>query len=179
MNDSTSTFTKSVAESVKQGALMATASEANNMIKAGVMKGLTAAGMTPEALEGAVFQKGMPLMSATLLLFLAERFPDMIPQSKHVARAAQLALTQASAESLEPLLKAAAPTLMALASSGKKIAELEGDVYDDEELEEEEGEVEDAEYEEQPIDVTPQEPEVTRSGPRGVPTSQAAGRHRS
>ena len=173
-NESTSTFSKAAAEAVKQGALMATAGEANNMIKAGVMKGLLAAGMTPEALEGAIFQKGMPLMSATLLLFLAERFPDMIPQSKHVARAAQLALTQASAESLEPLLKAAAPTLMALASSGKKIAELEGELYADEE-EEEVDEVEDAEYEET-IDVTPQEPEVTRSGPRGVPTSQAAPR---
>jgi len=179
MNDDspTSAFSKSVAESVKQGALMATAKEANDLIKVGVTKGLIAAGVSEEALEGVIFQKGMPLMSATLILFLAERFPDAIPKSGHVARAAQLALTTATAESLEPILKAAAPTLMALASSGEKIAELEGDIYDDEDLEDE---VEDAEYEETdpPIDVTPQEPDTERSRPRGVPTSQAAGRHR-
>lgn len=178
----TSAFTKAVTESVKQGALMATAKEANDLIKTGVTKGLVAAGVSEEALEGVIFQKGMPLMSATLILFLAERFPDAIPKSGHVARAAQLALTTATAESLEPLLKAAAPTLMALASSGEKIAELEGDVYDEEELEDEPEaeteEYEDAEFSEQTIDVTPHEPEVKRSGPRGVSPSQAA-RHRS
>ncbi len=109
---------------------------------------------------------------------IGARALQVSPKSEYVARAAQLALTQASAETIEPLLKAAAPTLMALASSGEKIAELEGDIYEDEELEDED-EVEDAEYEEQePIDVTPAESEVGRSGPRGVPTSQAAGRHR-
>lgn len=175
----TSAFTKSLAESVKQGALMATANEANTLIKSGVVKGLAAAGVPEEALEGAIFQKGLPLMSATVILFLAERFPDMIPKSDSVARAAQLALTQASADTIEPLLQAAAPTLMALASAGDKAKELEGDVYTDEEVEPEVHaasgeEYEEGEFSERPIDVTPQGSDNRREGPRSAPAARPA-----
>jgi len=178
-----SMFTKHVAESMKQGALMAAASESNELIKAGVSKALIAAGLPEEALEGALFQKGMPLMSATLILFLAERFPHLIPKSDMVVKAATLALTSATADTLDPILKAVTPTFLALASAGERVAEIEGEVYDEDEVEEEtEEEVEEysdepfqeAEFSEREIEVTPIDADAKRSGPRGVPTSQAA-----
>jgi hypothetical protein len=179
----TATFTKAAADAMKQGGMLALAQESNELIKSGVAKGLIAAGMSPEALESAIFQKGLPVMSSAFLLFLAERFPDQIPQSEHVAKAASLALSSATAESIRPVIAAAAPTLMALASRGQQIAELEGDVYDEEEEEEEEAaegfdpeaEYNDAEFSEREIEVTPHEPNSRPSGPpRGVPVDRAA-----
>ena len=162
MNDNPeSNFMASAAKAMKQGAALAAANEANNVIKHGAAKALLAAGISQEALDGAAFQKGLPALTALAILFAAEKFPHLIPKSDMVIKAAGLALTSASAEALEPLLAQALPLMAALASAGEKMAELEGDVYEEEEeAEAEEGEdYVDAEYsrQEPEIDVTPKE----------------------
>ena len=175
-----STFAKAAADAVKQGGMLAAANESNEIIKALVSKGLIAAGASPEALEGAIFQKGLPVMSSAFLLFLCERFPDLIPKSEFVAKAASLALTSASAETFQPMLRAVTPALLAIASKGEKIAELQGDVYEEEdEFEEEveaetEDEYQDAEYSEREVEVTPRTP--PRSTPTGVDPAQVGPR---
>lgn len=179
MNEETeSNFMSSAAKAMKQGAALAAANEANNVIKTGAAKALMAAGVSQEALESPAFQKGMPALVALATLFAAERFPHLVPKSDMVIKAAGLALTSASAEALEPMLAHALPMLTALASAGEKMGELEGDVYEEEEEEEGEEEGEDyvdAEFEvqEEPIDVTPQE------RPRGEGVSPGNTRRRS
>ena len=124
MNEKTD-FSSIVAESMKVGAALAVASEANNLITAGTKMALVAAGVPPKALESALFEKGTPIVGALLVLYAAERFPDMVPQSEFVTKAAQLALTEATKDTLAPMLQQASPMLMALAASGQKMAKLE------------------------------------------------------
>jgi len=178
MNETESTFAKAAADAMKQGALQAAAKESNELLKAGVAKALVAAGVDPDSLDNPVFNKGVPLASACVLLFLAERFPDAIPKAEYVAKAAKMALTQATTDTIEPMIAAAAPTLLQLASAGEKAKELEGDLYDDEDDDDgdydPEGEYHDAEYSErEEVDVTPVDDEVKRPGPRGVKPNQA------
>lgn len=121
-NDSEISFRDSALEGMKMGAAMAAASEANNLIKAGVTAAALQAGVPLKALESAAFQKGTPVVAAMTLLYLAQRFPDLIPRSEFVERAAQMALAEATKESIAPMISALTPTLMALAASGEKVA---------------------------------------------------------
>lgn len=151
-----STFMSSATKAMKQGAALAAANEANNVIKTGAAKALLAAGLSQEAIDSPAFQKGMPALVALVTLFVAEKYPGVIPKSDMVVKAAGLALTSASAEALEPLLGHAMPMLTALASAGEKLGELEGDVYEEEEVDEGEDYVDaDFETQEPEIEVTP------------------------
>ena len=120
-----SNFSSNVADAMKVGAALAVASEANTLITGGAKLALIAAGVPPKALESALFEKGTPLVGALLVLYCAERFPDLVPKSDFVTKAAQLALQEATKDTLAPMLQHASPMLMALAASGEKMASLE------------------------------------------------------
>jgi hypothetical protein len=55
----------------------------------------------------------------------SEAFPDLVPKNDMVSKAAQLALSQATIETVQPLIQQVTPTLMALAASGEKLAALQ------------------------------------------------------
>jgi len=120
-----SNFSSNVADAMKVGAALAVASEANSLITGGARMALIAAGVPPKALESALFEKGTPLIGALLVLYCAERFPDLVPKSDFVTKAAQLALQEATKDTLAPMLQHATPMLMALAASGEKMASLQ------------------------------------------------------
>lgn len=120
-----SQFSSHVADAMKVGAALAIAGEANSLITNGAKLALISAGVPPKALESALFEKGTPLVSALLVLYAAERFPDLVPKAEFVTKAAQLALQEATKDSLAPMLQHASPMLMALAASGEKMAKLE------------------------------------------------------
>jgi len=122
-NDDTEfSFREAAMDGMKLGAAMAAASEANNLIKAGMTMAALQAGLPIRALESAVFQKGMPVLASLTMLYIAETYPDLIPKSEFVAKAAKMALAEASAESIRPMIGALTPTLMALAASGERAA---------------------------------------------------------
>lgn len=127
MTDDTETteefsFRDSAMEGMKLGAAMAAASEANNLIKAGATMAALQAGVPPKALESAAFQRGIPLLGSLGLLYLAQNFPDLMPKSEFIEKAAKLALAEATKESIAPLIQGLTPTLMALAASGERAA---------------------------------------------------------
>jgi hypothetical protein len=125
-------FRDAALDGMKLGAAMAAASEANNLIKAGMTAAALQAGVPLKAIESGAFQKGVPVLAALSLLYAAERFPDLIPQSEFVAKAAKLALAEASADSIRPMIGALTPTLMALAASGERAALAESGNTEDE-----------------------------------------------
>jgi hypothetical protein len=158
--DEETSFTKTALDAAKLGASLAVANEANVLIKEGARKALVAAGVDQKALENPVFEKGVPMLSALTILFVADRFPDLIPKSDLVVKAASLALSQATAESIQPMLALAAPTLAALAGQGAKLAQLEGDTVDPKEAQDQG--YDDAEFfevkdDDDGIEVTPSE----------------------
>jgi hypothetical protein len=118
-------FRGAAVEAMKLGATMAVASEANNAIKEVGKKALVKAGVPELMLEGPVFEKGVPLVTSLLILYAAENFPDLVPKNDMVSKAAQLALSQATIETVQPLIQQVTPTLMALAASGEKLAALQ------------------------------------------------------
>lgn len=119
-------FRGAAVEAMKLGATMAVASEANNAIKEMSKKALVKAGVPELMLEESVlFNKGVPLASSILILWLSENFPELVPKNEMVSKASQLALSQATIETIQPLIKQVTPTLMALAASGEKLAALE------------------------------------------------------
>lgn len=137
-NEEKSNFGTAVAEAAKMGAKMAIAAEATHVITEVSKAALVKAGVPALMLEeSALVNKGVPLVSSILILWLSENYPDMVPKSAMVSEAAKLALSQATQETLKPLLKQAAPALMALATSGEKLAKLhEGDRKEDDDEEE-------------------------------------------
>jgi hypothetical protein len=137
-NEEKSNFGTAVADAAKLGAKMAIAAEATHVITEVSKAALVKAGVPALMLEeSALVNKGVPLVSSILILWLSENYPDMVPKSAMVSEAAKLALSQATQETLKPLLSQAAPALMALATSGEKLAKLhEGDRKDEDDEEE-------------------------------------------
>lgn len=115
-------FRDAAMEGMKMGAAMAAASEANNLIKAAATMAALQAGVPPKALESAAFQKGMPMLASLGLLYVAQNFPDLVPKSEFVERAAKLALAEATKETIAPMIQGLTPALMAIAASGEKAA---------------------------------------------------------
>jgi len=119
------TFRSIVADAMKDGVALGVAAEANNLITMGVKMAALSGGIPPKMLESAIFAKGTPVVGSLLILYLAETYPDLIPKSEFVAKAAKLALTEATKGTIEPLIKNAGPMFMALAASGESMAKLE------------------------------------------------------
>lgn len=133
MNEEEESFRNVVADAMKDGAALAVASEANTLITSGIQMAAISAGVPPKMLESALFQKGTPVLGSLLLLYAAQEYPDLIPKSEFVAKAAKLALTEATKGSIEPAIRQAMPMLLALGASGEKMAKLEAAKKDAEE----------------------------------------------
>ena len=121
-----SNFGTAFADAAKLGAKMAIAAEATAAITSISKAALVKAGV-PELMleESELLNKGVPLVSSILVLWLSENYPDLVPKSEFVNEGAKLALSQATQDTIKPLLKQAVPGLLALAASGEKLAKLE------------------------------------------------------
>lgn len=119
------TFTSAVVDAMKLGVTAAAANEANNLITQTAKLALVGMGVNPKALEGPLYEKGMPILGALMILGAAEYLPDLVPKSDFVSKAAKLALTEATKNTVAPVLAQATPMMLALAASGEKMAKLE------------------------------------------------------
>lgn len=131
MDDPSEGFAAMFADAGKEGLKLAAADEANKALTSFVVKGLEAAGMDPKKLEAPLVQKAIPVAAASFALFMATNYPDMVPKAELVKLAAKRALSTASGDALRPMFAAAVPTFLALAASGQKMMELEGEVAQD------------------------------------------------
>ena len=101
------------------GAKQAAAAQVNDMLTEQATKMLISAGvLNKDAQHNMAVQIGLKAFLPMLILWMAEKFPDQIPQSALVGEGAKLALTSASAEVIQPAMMMLAPMLKQLASAG-------------------------------------------------------------
>lgn len=111
-----------IAGAVTAGAKQAAAAQMNEMLTGQLKKALKETGMmSDEAVNSLGMEVILKIAGPSLIIWLSDKYPDIIPKSALVKSGAEMALQAGAAEVAAPLMMLVAPALKSLASGGMDI----------------------------------------------------------
>ncbi len=118
---------KQITGAVTQGAKLAAANRINDMLSGGITQLAINSGMPKEMIESPFGQFLLKLGAPALLMYAAEKHPNMVPKAELLSEGAALALTGATQEVIEPMMMMIQPMLKQIAGEVSNIKAIDGD----------------------------------------------------